>query len=117
MFSPSYNLEDVEPGLETDLNVYYNFSTCPRRDTITVMRLACFHCFHKSCILISASKTGALTFVGYTNGIAERVKKLALFYVNSGCKNKINCCLLKIEFSVFLIIKLTGYNSKILLDH
>ena len=45
----SYNLDDVEPGLEPDPNVYCDFPTCTRRDT-TVIRLACFHCFHQSCL-------------------------------------------------------------------
>ena len=40
----------MEPGLEPDPNVYCDFPTCTRRDTSTVMRLACFHCFHQSCI-------------------------------------------------------------------
>lgn len=39
----------MEPGLEPDPNVYCDFPTCTRRDS-TVMRLACFHCFHQSCI-------------------------------------------------------------------
>ena len=48
-FPLSYNLDDVEPGLEPDPNVYCDFPTCTRRDT-TVIRLACFHCFHQSCL-------------------------------------------------------------------
>ena len=44
------NLDDVEPGLEPDPNVYCDIPTCTRRDLSTVIRQASFHCFHQSCL-------------------------------------------------------------------
>ena len=49
-FPLSYNLYDVEAELEPDPNVYCDFPSCTRRDTDTIVRLACFHCFHQACL-------------------------------------------------------------------
>ena len=40
----------MEPGLEPDPNVYCDSPACTRRDINTIIRLACFHCFHQSCL-------------------------------------------------------------------
>lgn len=51
-FPLSYNLDDVEPGQQPHppADVYCDFPTCTRRETDTVIRLACFHCFHQACL-------------------------------------------------------------------
>ena len=49
-FPLSYNLYDAEADLEPDPNVYCDFPSCTRRDTDTIVRLACFHCFHQACL-------------------------------------------------------------------
>ena len=40
----------MEADLEPDPNVYCDFPSCTRRDTDTIVRLACFHCFHQPCL-------------------------------------------------------------------
>ena len=40
----------MEPGLEPHPDVYCDSPTCTRTDTETVIRLACFHCFHQACL-------------------------------------------------------------------
>ena len=40
----------MEPGLQPHPDVYCDSPTCTQQDTDTVIRLACFHCFHRSCL-------------------------------------------------------------------
>ena len=40
----------MEPGQQRHPDVYCDFPTCKRRETDTVIRLACFHCFHQACL-------------------------------------------------------------------
>lgn len=49
-FPLSYNLDDVEPGLQPHPDVYCDCPTCKQSDPSTVIRLACFHCFHRACL-------------------------------------------------------------------
>ena len=48
-FPLSYNLDDVEPGQQPHPDIYCDFPTCTR-ETDTIVRLACFHCFHQACL-------------------------------------------------------------------
>ena len=49
-FPLSYNLDDLESGQQPHPDVYCDFPTCTRRETDTIIRLACFHCFHQACL-------------------------------------------------------------------
>ena len=40
----------MEPGQQPHQDVYSDLPTCIRRETDTVIRLACFHCFHQACL-------------------------------------------------------------------
>ena len=40
----------MEPGQQPHPDVYCDFPTCTRREIDTVIRLACFHCFHQACL-------------------------------------------------------------------
>ena len=40
----------MEPGQQPHPDVYCDFPTCTRRETDTIIRLACFHCFHQACL-------------------------------------------------------------------
>ncbi|KAL9965000.1 hypothetical protein ACROYT_G028723 [Oculina patagonica] len=49
-FPLSYNLDDVEPGLEPDPSTFCDYPTCSNSDVTSIKRLACFHCFHEACL-------------------------------------------------------------------
>ena len=40
----------MESGQQPHPDVYCDFPTCTRRETDTIIRLACFHCFHQACL-------------------------------------------------------------------